>query len=67
MRRVRNNLSAPFNKVQVIALTANVASDALKACHDVGINEVMPKPFDRHTLVNRIMHYCLPEDKPASL
>jgi signal transduction histidine kinase/CheY-like chemotaxis protein len=66
MRRVRNDLAAPFNKVQVIALTANVASDALKACHDVGINEVMPKPFDRHTLVNRIMHYCLPEDKPAS-
>ena len=66
MRRVRNNLAAPFNQVQVIALTANVASDALKDCRDVGINEVMPKPFDRHTLVNRIMHYCLPEDKSAS-
>jgi CheY-like chemotaxis protein len=66
MRRVRHNLAAPFNQVQVIALTANVASDALKDCHDVGINEVMPKPFDRHTLVNRIMHYCPPEDKPAS-
>ncbi len=66
MRRVRNQLAAPFNQVQVIALTANVASDALIACHDVGINEVMPKPFDRHSLINRILHYCLPEDKPAS-
>jgi CheY-like chemotaxis protein/anti-sigma regulatory factor (Ser/Thr protein kinase) len=66
MRRVRNNLAAPFNRVQVIALTANVASDALKACKDVGINEVMPKPFDRYSLINRIFHYCLPEDKPSS-
>ena len=63
MRQVRHTLPSPFNQVQVIALTANVASDALRACKEVGINEVMPKPFDRHTLINRILHYCLPEEK----
>jgi two-component system, sensor histidine kinase len=60
MRRVRNTLPSPFKDVHVIALTANVADDALKACKDVGMDEVMPKPFDRHTLVNRVLHYCTP-------
>jgi hypothetical protein len=59
MRRVRTTLPEPFNLVPVIALTANVASDALKACKEVGFDEVMPKPFDRHTLINRVLHYSI--------
>lgn len=59
MRRVRTTLPEPFNQVPVIALTANVASDALKACKEVGFDEVMPKPFDRHTLINRVLHYSI--------
>ena len=58
MRRVRNTLPPPFRDVHVIALTANVAGDALEACKEVGIDEVMPKPFDRHSLINRVLHYC---------
>ncbi len=59
MRRVRNTLPSPLNTVHVIALTANVANEALIACKEVGMDEVMSKPFDRHTLVNRVLHYCL--------
>ena len=58
MRRVRNTLASPYKDVHVIALTANVAGDALKACKEVGIDEVMPKPFDRYSLINRVLHYC---------
>ncbi len=65
MRHVRNTLASPFKDVHVIALTANVAGDALKACKDVGFDEVMPKPFDRHTLVNRVLHYCTPSNSSA--
>ena len=62
MRRVRGTLSPPYRDVQVVALTANVAEEALKTCLAVGISEVMPKPFDRLTLVNTIIRHC---SKPA--
>jgi signal transduction histidine kinase/CheY-like chemotaxis protein len=60
-RRVRQTLPAPACNVPVLALTANVAQEALKACAAVGINEVMAKPFDRHTLINRVLFYCAQE------
>jgi CheY-like chemotaxis protein len=62
MRRVRGTLAPPYRDVQVVALTANVAEDALKTCLAVGISEVMPKPFDRLTLVNTVIRHC---SKPA--
>jgi len=58
MRRVRGTLSPPYRDVQVVALTANVAEEALKTCLAVGISEVMPKPFDRLTLVNTVIRHC---------
>ena len=58
MRRVRKTLDAPYKDVHVIALTANVAGDALEACKEVGIDEVMAKPFDRCSLINRVLFYC---------
>jgi CheY-like chemotaxis protein len=48
-----------LDTVHVIALTANGANEALIACKKVGMDEVMSKPFDRHTLVNRDLHCCL--------
>ncbi|NBS09595.1 MAG: response regulator [Betaproteobacteria bacterium] len=58
MRRVRGTLAPPYRDVQVVALTANVAEEALKTCLAVGISEVMPKPFDRLTLVNTVIRHC---------
>jgi CheY-like chemotaxis protein len=57
MRRVRGTFEPPYRDVQVVALTANVAEDALKTCLAVGISEVMPKPFDRLTLVNTVIRH----------
>jgi len=60
-RQVRQTFPAPACNVPVLALTANVAQEALQACAEVGINEVMAKPFDRHTLINRVLFYCAQE------
>ena len=57
MRRVRGTFPPPYRDVDVVALTANVAEDALKTCLAVGISEVMPKPFDRLTLVNTVIRH----------
>ena len=57
MRRVRGTFDPPYRDVQVVALTANVAEDALKTCLAVGISEVMPKPFDRLSLVNTVIRH----------
>ena len=45
--------------MHVIALIANVANEALMACQEIGFDEIMTKPFDRHTLINRVLHYCI--------
>jgi CheY-like chemotaxis protein len=45
--------------VPVVALTANVAQDALARCQAAGINQVLAKPFDRHVLVRTVRAYAL--------
>jgi CheY-like chemotaxis protein len=42
----------------VVALTANVAEDAVKACLEVGILELLPKPFDREVLIRTILKHA---------
>lgn len=57
-RRVRQTLPSPAREVFIMALTANVTAEALQDCKDVGMQEVMAKPFDRNTLIARVLHYC---------
>lgn len=54
-RIIRSECPSPLCDVVVVALTANVAEDAIKACFDVGIKEVLPKPFDREVLIRTIL------------
>jgi CheY-like chemotaxis protein len=58
VRRVRSECSYEFSTTPVIALTANVAEDAVQACNEVGIFQVIPKPFDRKALINAILLHC---------
>ncbi len=51
VRRLRAHFPEPFRSVPVLGLTANLAADALKACKDAGMNDVMGKPFDRQELL----------------
>ena len=54
-RIIRSECLAPLCDVPVVALTANVAEDAVKACLEVGILELLPKPFDREVLIRSIL------------
>jgi signal transduction histidine kinase/CheY-like chemotaxis protein len=55
---IRSECQPPFSDVEVVALTANVAEDAVKDCLEVGIRELLPKPFDREVLIRTILQYC---------
>lgn len=56
-RIIRTECQPPLCDVEVVALTANVAEDAVKACLEVGIHELLPKPFDREVLIRTILQH----------
>ncbi len=56
-RIIRTECQPPQCNVEVVALTANVAEDAVKACLEVGIHELLPKPFDREVLIRTILQH----------
>ena len=58
VRHIRQEGQEPFGSVPVIALTANVATDAVKECLDAGMCAVLPKPFDRESLVHTVLQYA---------
>ena len=59
VRMIRNDANNPYRDVPVIALTANVGDESVKACLALGFREVLPKPFDREVLVQAIMAHAL--------
>ena len=58
VRHIRQEGVEPFVSVPVVALTANVAADAVKECLDAGICAVLPKPFDREALVHAVIQHA---------
>jgi CheY-like chemotaxis protein len=56
---IRRDAPEPFCSVPAIALTANVAQDAIDRCKAAGVNEVLAKPFDRQTLIRAVRHYTV--------
>jgi CheY-like chemotaxis protein len=63
---VRKSSPEPYRSVPVIALTANVAQDAIDRCNAAGVNEVLAKPFDRQTLIRAVRHYTVDKDLPKA-
>lgn len=55
VQKVRAEYPPPLCGVKVIALTANVAEDAVRDCKAVGILELLPKPFERESLIRAIL------------
>jgi CheY-like chemotaxis protein len=47
-----------LSQVHVVALTANVAEAAIKDCLEVGISEVLRKPFDRDVMIRTILQHA---------
>ncbi len=60
---IRRNAPEPYRSVPAIALTANVAQDAIDRCKAAGVNEVMAKPFDRNTLIRAVRAYTVDKDR----
>ena len=58
VRIIRTECQPPYSEVKVVALTANVRQEAVKACHEVGIDEMLSKPFDREVLIRTILNYA---------
>ncbi|MSQ57183.1 MAG: response regulator [Limnohabitans sp.] len=56
---MRSQCPEPFCSVPVITLTANLAEDALNACEAAGIQEIIPKPFDRHMLIRSVRYHAI--------
>ena len=55
VRRIRAECAAPHRHVKVIALTAYVSDEALHQCQEVGIDVLLPKPFDRAILIQTVL------------
>lgn len=58
VRKIRTESLPPFSEVKVVALTANVAEDAVKECQQVGIDKLLPKPFDREVLIRTVLQHA---------
>lgn len=58
VRIIRDECTTPHRDVPVVALTANVAENAVKECLEVGIHELLPKPFDREVLIHTILQHA---------
>lgn len=60
VQRIRQEAPPPLCDVPVVALTANLAEDAVKECLRLGFKEVLPKPFTREALLQAIVQHALP-------
>jgi signal transduction histidine kinase/ActR/RegA family two-component response regulator len=56
---IRQEAAKPLCDVPVVALTANVAQDAIERCRQAGINQVLSKPFDRNMLVRVVRFFTI--------
>ncbi len=62
-QHIRQHANLPMRDMPMVALTANVAQDALERCRLAGINHVLAKPFDRHMLIRVVRFFALNQQK----
>jgi signal transduction histidine kinase/ActR/RegA family two-component response regulator len=55
-RVIRESLDSPFNNIPIIGLTANINPIERERCLQVGMNEIIYKPFQMDDLVKTIRH-----------
>lgn len=57
--QIRNIKDSKYSKIPIIALTANVSSQAIKEIIDVGMNNFVCKPFNPEELYSKISKYII--------
>ena len=50
-------MEAPKKDISILALTASVLSEDIKACLESGMNDYIPKPFKREELLSTLSKY----------
>ncbi|MFM7801426.1 MAG: ATP-binding protein [Limnohabitans sp.] len=58
-QHIRQHAASPMRDVPMVALTANVAQEALDRCRQAGINHVLAKPFDRQMLIRTVRYFAI--------
>lgn len=53
-RIIRKECIHPYSNVKIVALTANTSENLMKECMEVGIDEILRKPFERSMLIKTI-------------
>lgn len=57
--KIRQETPKPYCDVSVVAFTANVSEDAVQACKAVGMESMLPKPFNADALISTIRQYAV--------
>lgn len=52
--RVIRAMSPPKNETKIMAMTANVTTEEIAKCFEVGMNSYISKPFDTQDLINKL-------------
>ncbi len=55
--RTIRQLTGESANIPIVALTANAASEDVKKCHDVGMNDFISKPVSKERLEEVLSHY----------
>ena len=64
--RIVRQLPPPHGTVAVVALTANIASDAMAECRAVGMRSVLAKPLNPDLLMETVLRFAPGQDLPQS-
>lgn len=54
---IRSELPSPLCSIPVIAMTANVMKDDIKQYIKIGMNNHIPKPFQKDELISKLLKY----------
>jgi len=64
--RIVRQLPPPHGTEAVVALTANIASDAMAECRAVGMRSVLAKPLNPDLLMETVLRFAPGQDLPQS-
>lgn len=61
-KKIRKELPAPKNDTKIIAMTANVMREDIVNYMANGMNDHIPKPFQKNTLIKKLLRHANKED-----